>query len=132
MSLCINPKETQIRVAVNGGIIILTVGSASVEQTRRIRKASGTPELKRNKLEWKDDSAEIILQVMDEILIDCGALDADGEITDLTYSDLAGTEASLNNSVDGWKDKICETIKLSAGREFFSVNAEIGGDLIKN
>jgi hypothetical protein len=131
MSLCINPQETEIRVAVNGGIVILLVGSASPDQTRRIRRAGGTPELKRNRLEWKDDSSEVIIKVMDELLIDCSAIGSDGEPTDLTYTEASGEEVPLNKSVSNWKEQISETIKLSAGREFFSVNAEIGDELIK-
>jgi len=132
MSLCINPKETKIRVAVNGGFVILIVASASVDQSRRIRKASGTAEMRRNKLEWKDDSNEVILQVVDEILIDVGAMDVNENQIDLTYTDDLGEEKPLGNTVENWKDKISENIKLAAGREFFSVNAEIGEELIKN
>ena len=132
MGLCINPKETNIRVAVNGGLIVLTVRSATVEETRRIRKSSGTPELRRNKLEWKDESADVLLKIMDDILLDCSAMDDNGYETELTYSNEAGDEVPLNNTVEGWKEKIGETIKLAAGREFFAVNAEIGEELLKN
>jgi hypothetical protein len=88
--------------------------------------------MKRNKIEWKDDSNEVILKIMDDILLDCSAIDSDGEPTDLTYSNGNGEEHPLNNTVDGWKEKISEMIKLAAGREFFAVNAEIGDELIKN
>jgi|APSaa5957512535_1039671.scaffolds.fasta_scaffold387183_1 hypothetical protein len=132
MSLCINPSQTDIRVAVNGGIVVLTVRAGTVEEMRRIRKASGTPEMKRNKIEWKDDSNEVILKIVDEILIDCSAIGSDGEPTDLMYTDDSGDEQHLNKDTPNWKDKISEVIKLSAGREFFAVNAEIGDELVKN
>jgi hypothetical protein len=132
MSLCINPKETNINVEVNGGYIVLTVRSATVDETRRIRKAGGTPEMKRNKLEWKDESNEVIIKIMDDILLRCSALDEHGLPTELTYANGDGTEHTLDSEVEGWKNEISETIKLAAGREFFAVNAEIGDELIKN
>lgn len=132
MSLCINPERTEIRVAVNGGFVILIVKSATTEQERKLRKAQGTPELKRNKLNWRDDSDEVILEVMDDLLVDCSAMLESGEKTELTYNNDQGDEVPLNNNVEGWKSKISEKIKLSAGREFFAVNAEIGNEVIKN
>ena len=70
--------------------------------------------------------------MVDEILIDCSAIGENGEATDLTYTDASGEEQPLNNTVPNWQQEISEPIKLAAGREFFSVNAEIGGELIKN
>jgi len=132
MSLCLNPSETDIRVSVNGGFVILKVRSATVEETRRIRKSSGTPEMKRNRVEWKDDSAEVIIKIMDDLMLDVSALDSDGFKTELTYADSEGKEQVLSNEVDEWKSHISEGIKLAAGREFFAVNAEIGDELVKN
>lgn len=92
MSLCINPERTEIRVAVNGGFVILIVKSATTEQERKLRKAQGTPELKRNKLNWRDDSDEVILEVMDDLLVDCSAMLESGEKTELTYNNDQGTK----------------------------------------
>ena len=131
MSLCINPEATEVRVSVNGGMILLKLKAASVDQSRKIRKSSGTPEMKRNKMEWRDNSNEAIIEVVDELLIDCGALDENGDATELTYNK-EGVETLLTKDVEGWKSLISETVKLAAGREFFAVNAEIGGAILEN
>ena len=36
MSLCINPQETIIRVAVNGGFVVLEVKAPTAEQERAV------------------------------------------------------------------------------------------------
>jgi hypothetical protein len=132
MSLCINPQETIIRVAVNGGFVVLEVKAPTAEQERAVRKSGGQLKMKRNKPEWQDSSNETIISMMDELLVDCSALDDEGDPTELTYTTGENVEAVLNKDVPGWKGYISENIKLAAGREFFAVNAEIGEELIKN
>ena len=132
MSLCINPQETDIQVKVNGGYVILKVRSATVEETRKYRKSMARPSVKRNQLDWKDESSEHMIEVMDDLLIDVAALDDSGFKTALTFTDTSGEELPLDKSVEGWKSFISESIKLKAGEAFFRIEAEIGEELIKN
>lgn len=130
MSICSNPQQRRINVAVaNNANVILVLRNYTVDEYTAYLESRFKV---RNKGKIEDSSSAARIKFIDELLIDIEA-EVDGQREVVTYVDPAdGEEKHLTRSVENWKDYVSPPWKIAAALLLEKIGAEIEDHLVKN